>query len=84
MFDVISQGGISNSVTFNSVGGTLVKSCSNSKFIRFHMGSPLAESFFLRSTPNNGASGLSYREVSVLQVMLCGNEQFLVEYLDAD
>ena len=84
MYDEIRQGGKSNSVTINSVGGTVVKSCSDSKFIRFHMESQLAGAFFDGSTPNNGAKGYAYRKVSVLQVMLCGNEQFLVEYLDAD
>lgn len=75
---------LNNEITFNSVAGTLIKSCSESKFTRFHMNSDLAAMFFDRSQPHrnkNGYGGIGV-EVEVLQVMLCGGDNFLVEYVD--
>ena len=86
MFDTtsITTGSVSHSVTFNSVAGTLVKSTPDSKFIRFHMESSLADTFFDKDEPCRKEASYPYTKtkVSVLQVMLCGNDQFLVEYLD--
>lgn len=70
-----------NSVTFNSVAGTLVKSCKESKIVRFHQDSPLAKEFFDLSNPHH-VRGNKDIPVTVLQVMLCGDKQFLVEYLE--
>lgn len=84
MFDTISQGGVSDSVTFNSVAGTLVKSCTNSKFIRFHMTSELAKAYFDTISPNNGLDYAHNKSISILQVMLCGDKEFLIEYLELD
>lgn len=71
MFNVTSY---SQDVSFNSVSGTLVKSCAESKFVRFHQKSDMAEKAF-------GESPMIYRKkVEIIQIMLCGGDQFLVEY----
>ena len=86
MFDtVVKTGGVSHEITFNSVAGTLVKSSTESKFIRFHMDSRLAEMFFDENKPYRGHNSRHKRlNVVVLQVMLCGNDNFLVEYIDIE
>ena len=83
MFDSNSQGqSQSQSVTFNSVAGTIVKSHAKSKMIRFHMNSPMAGYVFDEKDPRISQYGKT--EITVLQVMLCGGEQFIVEYVNLD
>ena len=81
----ITHEGISNTLTFNSVSGTLVKSTPASKIVRFHMSSPLASMFFDLDTPHKRqekAYPYTLHCVQVLQVMLCGGDNYLVEYID--
>jgi len=85
----ISNGGNSYSVSISSVSGILAKSTAESKIVRFHMTSRLAKTFFNLRDPHymySEADGYLERKqkVSVLQVMLCGNDEFLVEYLDVE
>ena len=68
----------SHELTFNSISGTLVKSCEESKIIRFHMDSRLASLFFDEQMPR--ISERSKQQIDVLQVMLCSGDNFLVEY----
>ena len=85
MFDTIHLKGGNQSVHFNSVAGTLVKSTEKSKIKRFHMNSKLAETFFDVDQPYREVPGKWGKEklpIIVLQVMLCGNGEFLVEFLD--
>jgi len=73
MFD--TQNNTHNSMKFNSVRGTLVKSHPLSRFIRFHMNSPAAKNMF--------GFNATYSDIpiTVLQVMLCGEQELLVEYI---
>lgn len=82
MFDSISVNNARTSVNFNSVSGTLVKSSEMSKFVRFHKNSNLAKLFFDVEKPRRSQSSYNAEEVIVLQVMLCADNEFLVEYLD--
>jgi len=89
MFDSISYkgGNLSHHVTFNSVAGTLVKSSEKSKFMRFHMNSDLAKMVFHRDKPHKyKAPDYPYEKsyIVVLQVMLCGDGEFLIEYIDEE
>ena len=68
-------------LNFNSVSGTLVKSCNGSRFIRFAKDSEYAAEFFDLHQPHY-LSGRKKVPIEVLQVMLCGEGQFLVEYID--
>lgn len=81
MLDTEVQNTINNAVSFNSVAGTLVKSCNESKFIRFHADSPLADLVFDINRPRIPyQQGSSSSYIQVLQVMLCGGDRFLVEF----
>ena len=84
MFDqttILAKSNTTNISNYNSVGGTLVKSTQGSKIIRFHMDSGLAKTFFNIDKPY-------YRKnyddiyIEVLQVMLCGGDNYLVEYIE--
>lgn len=98
MFDqttILAKSNTTNISNYNSVGGTLVKSTQGSKIIRFHMESELAKSFFNIQCPHytkkviksfSHTSG-TYEdnvkmEIEVLQVMLCGGDNYLVEYIE--
>jgi len=77
-------GGISTSVNINAVGGTLTKSDTRSQIIRFHMDSPMAKEVFSTTNPRLDAGGNynnEFKSIIVLQVMLCGGNQFLVEFM---
>ena len=65
---------------FNAVSGTLIKSNPNSKMVRFNMRSSFARNFFDEDKPSY-VSGGEYIDIVVLQVMLCGNEEFLAEFI---
>ena len=59
--------------------GVLQKSCPESQFVRFHTKSRMAEFFFTTDTPSyNG------RSVSVLQIMLYGDAECLIEFVYKD
>ena len=68
-------------VTFSSVSGTMVKSCADSKIVRFHKNSPLAKTMFDLEQPYRGVHH-RYNHVIVLQLMLCGDDNYMVEYVD--
>lgn len=75
MFDTSVQVTSYNSMKFNSVGGTLVKSHPLSKMIRMHMNSSRAKEMF-------GFYSMYERiPVVILQTMLCGDQEFLVEFI---
>ena len=58
----------------NAVSGTLQKTLRKSFFKRFHMNSDMADYVF------NGNKLDKYgSEIVVLQIMLCGEKQFLME-----
>jgi hypothetical protein len=88
MFDVVNkQGGISSKIEINSTSGIIAKSSPESKFVRFHMGSVSADMFFALDRPHKAKEKeYPYKKehVIVLQVMLCGENEFLVEYIDDD
>lgn len=71
----------SQHVTFNSVAGTLIKSTSESKFMRMHMNSQLAGHVFDKDKPR-ASTHRKAKEIQVLQVMLCANEWLLVEFIE--
>lgn len=74
------------SINFNAVSGTLIKSCEESKFARVKVGSNSASAFFNEDKPCRLVQGEYYTmdkvPVQVLQVMLCGEGELLVEYRD--
>lgn len=74
------------SVSISSVSGILAKSSDKSKIVRFHMDSKLSDRFFDLECPYYVKAKGSYSKektpVTVLQVMLCGEKEFLVEYLE--
>lgn len=68
------------SIRVNSVSGTLAKTLKDSFFVRFHMESNMAKTLF------NCIFPYIYRNsaeipVVVLQVMLCGDKEFLAEII---
>ena len=79
---------VTNHVTFNSVSGTLIKSCEGSKIIRFHQGSKRADQFFDPQNPHRSIKQSIGSDIIipiiVLQVMLCGDQEFLVEYIEKE
>lgn len=85
MLDISLNSQHSTRVEFNAVSGTLIKSCDESKIIRFHMNSERAKMFFDINNPHSKLENdYPYEKVKivVLQVMLCGGDQYLVEYLE--
>lgn len=59
--------------------GMLQKSCAESKFKRFHLRSDMAKMVF-DDTPN-----LGYRhKISVLQIMVFGDQEAIIEYIDIE
>ena len=87
---------VSNEITFNSVAGTLVKSTPDSKMVMLKMGSEQFTKMFDQNNPTRTYTKREYRSdhhgydqtyvvnISVLQVMLCGNDIVLVEYIDVE
>lgn len=64
------------SIKVNSVSGTLAKTLKDSFFVRFHMNSHYAEKIFNDLYPN-----INNTPIVVLQVMLCGDKEFLAEVI---
>lgn len=73
-------------VTFNSVAGTIVKSCDKSKIVRIRANSVLAQTLFDEYDPyiKRASSIFGRKGVSVLQVMLCANDYLLVEFIELE
>lgn len=65
-----------NELNINAVSGTLIKSHPKSRITRFHMTSGMANTAFSVEQPN-----IKGKNVVILQVMLCGDKEFLVEYI---
>jgi len=65
-------------LNFNAVSGTILKSHSKSRITRCHMKSPMAGYLFDDSYPTLRKNG---KGIVVLQVMLCGDSEMLVEYI---
>ena len=86
MFDqttILAKSNTTNINNYNSVGGTLVKSTQGSKIIRFHMSSDYAKTFFDLNKPYyNSKDSYNRIYIEVLQVMLCGGDNYLVEYIE--
>lgn len=76
MFDVTNSQTHFQHLNFNSVSGTLIKSHADSIITRFHMNSPMAEKVFHEKNPK-----CNDKDIIVLQVMLCGDKEFLVEFM---
>ena len=84
MFDqttILAKSNTTNISNYNSVGGTLVKSTQGSKIIRFHMKSSHADTFFDLAKPYY-PKNYDTIYIEVLQVMLCGGDNYLVEYIE--
>lgn len=73
-------------INVNAVSGTLVKTFRNSYFVRFHMKSTMAEYYFNEKQPyrieKEGYNSNIKIDIVIIQAMLCGNEEFLVEAID--
>lgn len=65
-----------NKLNINAVSGTLIKSHPKSRIVRFHMKSGMAGTAFDVKQPE-----INHEKVVILQVMLCGDKEFLVEYI---
>lgn len=65
-----------NELNINAVSGTLIKSHPKSRIVRFHMKSGMADTAFSVKQPN-----INGKNVVILQVMLCGEKELLVEYI---
>jgi len=91
---------VKNKIQFNAVSGTLIKSTPQSRIIRFHKESDHAKTFFNIDSPyykrrttrnyvNDIGISSSYDsehkiEIVVLQVMLCGGDEYLIEFLETE
>lgn len=60
----------------HAVSGTIIKSHPKSRFIRFHMNSEMARAAFSAQQPK-----INKDKVVILQVMLCGEKELIVEYM---
>ena len=78
---ILAKSNMTNISNYNSVGGTLVKSTQGSKIIRFHMKSHYADTFFDINKPYY-LKNYDNIYIEVLQVMLCGGDNYLVEYIE--
>ena len=88
-----------NSLNINAVSGTLTKTYRDSFFKRFHKNS-VSEHFYFRENCPSRVIDQSYyynvgyeeygnyyyklKEIVVLQVMLCSDDDFLVEAIDKE
>jgi hypothetical protein len=73
---------VPQTVHINAACGTIVKNYQDSFILRFHMKSTMAEQLLCKEP------GLKhhceFRPVVVLQVMLCGEQEFLAEVMWKD
>lgn len=69
-------GEITSKVSLNTPSsGIIQRSHPRSKFVRFHSGSPMSEYAFSSRLSKDGP------EIVVLQIMVFGNDELLVEYV---
>lgn len=76
MFDSYSS---NQSLNINAVSGTILKTYRNSFILRFHMSSETAHKLFDNYPVLK--KGNYNRPVVVLQVMICGDKEFLAEVM---
>lgn len=65
-----------NNYSEQDSGGIIKKTYVNSKFTKFHLDSRFGKGFFDIDRPN-----FNDKPVSVIQVMLCGGGEVIVEYV---
>ncbi len=68
-------------INVNAVSGTLIKTFKDSYFVRFHMNSTFAKRYFQEKNPFRETNGKE-TEIVIVQCMLCGDGEFLVEVID--
>ena len=70
-------------VNINAVSGTIVKNYKDSFILRFHMKSEMADLLLSKKPSLNMGPyrDSEHKPVVVLQVMLCGEQQFLAEVM---
>ena len=78
-----------NTTKINAVSGTLTKTYKDSYFVKFDKGSSMEDTYFdekpFRVGENNYYGGRTLETpIIILQVMLCGNDSYLVEAIDKD
>ncbi len=81
MFDTFSSS--RQSVKINAVSGTMVKNYKDSFMLRFHMKSSMADGIF-DIHPHINTNYEGSKRVVVLQIMLCGDQEFLAEVMWKD
>ena len=80
-----------NSLSINSVSGSLQKTFRKSYFYQCQLGSKQEDIIFDKENPRLGIKYSNYydkwekeKEIVVLQVMLCGDKRILLELIDKD
>lgn len=76
-----------NSLKINAVSGTLTKTYKDSYFVRFQQGSRMERTYFTEKEPyrekkNSWGDYIHAAYIIVLQVMLCSDNNYLVEAID--
>lgn len=72
-------------LNINAVSGTLTKTFKDSYFVRFEKGSKMEERCFNDKYCYRYSEFLNKKiEIVVLQVMLCGEDSYLVEAIDKE
>jgi len=96
--NVRTNNNINQSLNINAVSGTIVKSYVKSFIVRFNMRSKMAkdildknpkmvkytEYYENRYDPAHRIEEPVYKPIVVLQIMLCGNDEFLAEIMWED
>lgn len=67
-------------IKFTAVSGNLIKSCRDSFFVRFHLGSELSRDL-LNDDPMYGRSKYGRSKVVILQSMVVGDMEVLCEII---
>lgn len=69
----------------NAVSGTLTKTFKDSYFVRFEKGSRMEDCYFDENYCYRDNENQTKKiEIIVLQVMLCGDDSYLVEAIDKE
>lgn len=72
-----------NNMKINAVSGTLTKTYKDSYFVRFQKESQM-EANYINDKKSFRTDGYNNIEVVVLQIMICGNDTFLIEAIDKE
>ena len=82
MFNTYSSPTTNNtSIKVNAVSGTIVKNYNKSWFQRFHLKSQHAEEILRFPDNRNPYNRSKYDDVVVLQMMVCGDMEVIVELI---